>query len=112
MFTEDLPINSKSSRRLDTGEVLQRIGGPQKDDKTGISRVQCRSLTHKDDGWVTLSGNQGTLFLQPVPIFFHCIKEAVMTDGISIHNSTTLRSLDVNEIVGPWDQRRASPRAK
>jgi hypothetical protein len=99
MFTADLPINSKVVRRLDIGEFLRLSGGPRKDEKVGVSRIHCHSLAREDDGWVTVAGNQGAVFLEPAVLFFHCIKESVLTDGLSIHDSGTLRTLEVGEIV-------------
>lgn len=99
MLTSGAAINSKVSCRLDAGETLQLLEGPIKDEKVGLTRVRCRSIAKNSEGWATMAGNQGTVFLQPQSLFFHCVKEAAMTDALEIKSSKTLRDLDVGEVV-------------
>lgn len=56
---------SKILRSLELGEKLEFLDGPVKDEDTGISRIKARSVKDKKVGWVTLKGNQGTVYLSP-----------------------------------------------
>jgi len=99
MLTKDFPINSKVSCRLDAGDLLELLEGPTKDEKVGITRVRCRSLAKKGEGWATMAGNHGTVFLQPLAWLYHCAKEAALTDVLTIQGSKTIRNLDAGEVV-------------
>lgn len=81
VLTDNISINSsKILRRLEVAEVMEVLEGPKlekvknaednkEDDKessTESQPVRVRALILKDnlDGWVTVAGNQGTVFLE------------------------------------------------
>jgi len=99
MLTKGLPINSQVVCRLEAGEILLLENGKSKDEKVGVTRIHCQSVAKKMSGWVTVSGNQGTAFLQPIALFCACVKEAPITDALKIQGSKTVRNLEVGEFV-------------
>ncbi|CAE8656538.1 unnamed protein product, partial [Polarella glacialis] len=50
-------------------------------------------------GWVTLAGNQGTPFLEPGGNFYTCVKETLLTDGLSVQDSKTVRRIAKGEVI-------------
>merc|ERR1712232_498469 len=65
-FTDEIDISKcKTLRKADLGEVLEALGSPVVDESNGMTRVRCKALQAPPcEGWVTLSGNQGTAFLE------------------------------------------------
>jgi hypothetical protein len=54
----------KSIRKLEVGEFLEGLSEPVRDD-AGLVRVKAKMDKDGTEGFVTLSGNQGTVFLEP-----------------------------------------------
>merc|ERR1712228_667469 len=68
VITDALSIQGKVIRRLEVGEIVERTHGAEQEETVGVKRMQCRSSKDgkMDSGWVTVSGNQGSVFLKPV----------------------------------------------
>jgi len=65
-MTGDLSVKGgKTVRKLEVNEIVEALGEPTKDDAVGLMRVQCRAESDDKEGYVTLSGNQGTIYLEP-----------------------------------------------
>merc|ERR1711862_68131 len=60
--------------KLQVGEVLECSGEPKSVDG-GVPRSQCKILSSGLTGWVTVKGNQGTTYLDPVSPFQVFTKE-------------------------------------
>lgn len=99
VVTADIEIKSKTVRRLDLGEVLEAVEGPVKEDGAGVQRVKCQAVNDSAVGWVTIAGNQGTPFLEPGGNLYTCVKKTVLTDGLSVQDSKTVRSINVGETI-------------
>merc|ERR1719375_957423 len=67
-MTEALVVEGKPKRKLALGEVFSGLQDPEKDAKTGLERVKVRA-NDGEEGWVTISGNQGTVFMKAVTPF-------------------------------------------
>eukprot|EP00747_Dinoflagellata_sp_TGD_P122779 gnl/TRDRNA2_/TRDRNA2_173682_c3_seq1.p1 gnl/TRDRNA2_/TRDRNA2_173682_c3~~gnl/TRDRNA2_/TRDRNA2_173682_c3_seq1.p1 ORF type:complete len:424 (+),score=144.99 gnl/TRDRNA2_/TRDRNA2_173682_c3_seq1:146-1273(+) len=98
-MTEDMGIKSKTVKRLEVGEVLECIEGPVKDEAVGVHRVKVLAMADGMSGWATIAGNQGTAFLEPGGNTFVCVKETVITDGLSVQDSKTLRRVSTGEKI-------------
>jgi len=86
-ITDGLSIKeAKTLRRLECGEVLQVIEGPVKEQQTEVERVRAKAMKDDVEGWVTVAGNQGSLFLKP-GADFKVIKETILTEGFEIEMS-------------------------
>jgi len=99
VMSEDVSIKSKNVRRLEVGEVLEALEGPIKEEGVGVQRVRCQCVSDEAAGWVTIAGNQGTPFLEPGGNFFLVVKETLLTDGLSVQDSKTVRRLSKGEMV-------------
>jgi len=108
VLTSDLSIkDSKTLRRLEPEEVIEIIEGPVKEETVDVMRV--RALVMKDalDGWITLSGNQGTVFLEEGGNLFKVVKETILTDSFELKEGgestrklkDTTRKLKPGEVV-------------
>eukprot|EP00928_Gymnodinium_smaydae_P037894 TRINITY_DN2624_c0_g1_i2.p1 TRINITY_DN2624_c0_g1~~TRINITY_DN2624_c0_g1_i2.p1 ORF type:complete len:951 (-),score=200.78 TRINITY_DN2624_c0_g1_i2:171-2975(-) len=65
MLTEEFSAESKVIRNVVKGEVIEVIEFPKKDESMGMTRVRAKARRDRAAGWVTLTGNQGTSFLEP-----------------------------------------------
>jgi len=105
----DLPIKSKTLRRLSINEVLECIEGPKKDERVSVMRVRCRTVQDDTVGWATLAGNQGTKYLEPWGRVMRCIQECILRDGPSREDSRAIRPLTKGEVMDVIEfQRRDS----
>merc|ERR1712232_754039 len=67
-MTDVFDISScQVTRKVDIGEALQVIDqqDQQADDEKEIKRLRFRAVRDGKEGWVTLKGNQGTLYAEP-----------------------------------------------
>jgi Ca2+-binding EF-hand superfamily protein len=72
--------DSKTIRRLEVGEVVEVLEGPMKEDSAELMRIHAKVMKDDTDGWITIAGNQGTLFLEEGGNIFKVVKETIMTD--------------------------------
>eukprot|EP00434_Breviolum_minutum_P009270 symbB.v1.2.008171.t1/scaffold512.1/size193505/12 len=63
-LTEDATSQSKAIRKLEPNEVVMLLSVPCKDSEIDVMRVKVQTLNDGVEGWVTLSGNQGTEYLK------------------------------------------------
>jgi len=102
VLTQDKSIKSKVCRRLEAGEVVEELGIPEIEGEN-VRRVHCRTARDNLEGWATVSGSQGTIFLAPRSAFYFCVSEAVITDGMQVADSKTVRRVQKGEIVEALD---------
>jgi len=99
VMSEEKSIKSKTVRRLELGEVLEVLEPATTEEASGVQRVRCQAVQDEATGWVTLSGNQGTAFLEPGGNFYSCVKETLLTDGLSVQESKTIRRITKGEVL-------------
>jgi len=99
VLSEDVSIRSKTIRRLEVGEVLEALEGPAKEEGANVNRVRCLCVQDEATGWATIAGNQGTAFLEPGGNIYSCVKETVLTDGLSVQDSKTIRRIGKGELI-------------
>merc|ERR1712014_359884 len=100
LLTESLHIKSKPVRRLEDKEVLEAIEGPRLEESASLQRVRCRAMRDGAVGWVTIAGNQGSVFLKPGGNLFTCVKELPFFDGRpGAEGTITIRQVAKGEIV-------------
>jgi len=110
VMTSHLSIEDKESKmvvRLELKDVVEILQGPVKEESTEVSRVQARRMSDGIEGWISVSGNQGTTYLQQHSGGFRVAKETILTDSFdltekkevtrSLHQAS--RKLAVGEIV-------------
>jgi len=99
VLTDNESLQSKVICRLEVGDTLEALGAATKDASAGLERVRCRSVKDHKEGWATIVGNQGTVYLKPCGHFLACVKEAVMTSELSVADSKTIRRISKGEIL-------------
>merc|ERR1712012_339323 len=85
VITSDISIGSSQTlRRLALNEVIEVLEGPIKDDQSEVVRVRAKTMEDGLEGWITVQGNQGSMFLQEGGNVFKVIKETILTESFEI----------------------------
>jgi len=90
VITADKGITSKVARKLEIGEVVQLLEGPAQEGEgeNGLQRLRCKAAQDCQEGWVTVSGNKGTVFLDPISSYYTCLKETNLAEGPKVGDKT------------------------
>lgn len=110
VVTSTLSIKESTSiRRLELGEVVEVLEGPMKEPVADVMRVRAKVMKDAVEGWITVTGNKDTVFLEEGGTVFKVVKETIMTDSFQLDggNSTkttrrlkdTTRKLKEGELV-------------
>jgi len=78
---------------------MEALEGPTTEEGMKIQRVKCMYVVDESVGFATIAGNQGTPFLEPGGNFMKVVKATVLTDGLSISDSKTIRKLSEGEVI-------------
>ncbi|CAK0902538.1 unnamed protein product [Prorocentrum cordatum] len=74
-ITDVLPLKEgKTVRKLELNEIVEALEEPVKEESVGLMRMKVRAEKDEKEGYVTLSGNQGTRYLEPYSPFAACQK--------------------------------------
>lgn len=100
-------VSSKSSvvRKLEVNEVLMLQSVPCKDSEIDVLRVKVQALNDGAEGWVTMSGNQGTEYLKEGGNIFKVKKETLLTEDLDItagakEKASQLKDTDRRLLIG------------
>merc|ERR1712217_313417 len=109
VLTSELKIkDSKTLRRLEVGEVVEIITAPTDEGTVKVQRVRCRTMKDQLVGYLTMTGNQGTTFLEEGGNTFKVVSETLLTEAFALDappreetkkHMTQSRKLKVGEIV-------------
>lgn len=102
IITKSMVIQSGETLcRLKVDDSVSVIAPMEIDSTTGVTRCRVSFVegetTH--EGYVTVKGNQGTLFLQPQSFFYKVNKDTVITEQFEMANVSIVRRLKVGDIV-------------
>jgi len=98
--TKGIEIKSEIIRRLEMKEVVEVLEGPVPEGSVEIDRIKVRVMRDDSEAWVTLAGNQGTVFLIEGGSQWAVVKETVLTDNFDpTEKGTTSRKLKAGELV-------------
>lgn len=64
----------KTIRKLEVNEMVEALEEPKQDGAVGLQRVKVKAEKDDKEGFVTLSGNQGTVFLESFSPYAACQK--------------------------------------
>mmetsp|Transcript_22762 Transcript_22762/g.51950 ORF Transcript_22762/g.51950 Transcript_22762/m.51950 type:complete len:1457 (+) Transcript_22762:68-4438(+) len=83
-ITDDLKIRDcKVLRKLLVGEIFLADAEPLKDEDAGILRVQGTAMKDGQKGWVTVTGNAGSVYLEPSQKHWKIVKEVSLQSGFA-----------------------------
>ncbi|CAE8620017.1 unnamed protein product, partial [Polarella glacialis] len=67
--------SGKTILKMAPNTVIEALGPPEVNPKLSVTRLHCRLVEgQKKEGWVTLQGNQGTMYFEPFSPHGSCIK--------------------------------------
>jgi len=86
--------------KLEVGEIVELVEGPRTDAELGVMRVRARSLVTGTSGWITATGNHGTLFLTQTPKpYRHVAKAATLMDDFASGEAKMVCDIKVHDVV-------------
>jgi len=87
----------KAVRKLDVGEVLDLLEGPNEDAQRSLSRVKVMAKKDGKEGWVTVKGNQGTSYMEESDKHYICT-QSVSLESKFASGSPEIRRIEEEEI--------------
>jgi len=109
-LTDSIDIkDSKVLRKLSKGETLSLLEGPTTDDKAGVARIRVRANQDSSEGWVTVKGNAGSVFVQETGRQVVTKKRMLLEDKFECDAGEVVRALEENEKIqilsGPKEEK-------
>lgn len=101
-MTESKAIkDSKTLRRLELNEVVEVLEGPVREDAAEVMRIRAKAMRDDLEGWATVTGNQGTVFLREGGGLFKVVKETILTEtfGLIADKESTRKLKDTTRKV-------------
>lgn len=86
-----------SIRKVDVGEMLEVLEEAKEDATAGVTRVHVKAMKDGKDGWATMKGNAGTIFIAESPRDYIC-RRAVPLEGAFASGSKAIRNIEEGEI--------------
>jgi len=108
VLTDNISIKtSKTIRRLEVDEAMEVYEGPKREvvkstedgEDSSLLRLRCKVLKDQAEGWVTVSGNQGTVFLEPGGNIFKVKVAGNFTEGLDPKESKLIKHLKPGSII-------------
>lgn len=87
----------KALRKLDVGEALDLLEGPNEDSVRSLSRVKVLAKKDGKEGWVTVKGNQGTSYTEESDKHYVCIRP-VSLEKTFPSGSAEVRRIEEEEV--------------
>lgn len=105
MATDGMSLkDSKPVRRVEVSEVVEILEGPIKDDSFGVMRVRSRMLKDGAEGWISIAGNRGTVFLRRGGSTYKVVKATFLSRNIQPDDDeSSMKKLPVGEVVEMHD---------
>jgi len=88
----------KAIRKLEAGETLEILEGPEEDKSRGLIRVKAKAKSDDKEGWVTMRGNAGTAYAEESRKHY-IVKRSVALEKGMASDSTTVRMLEEGEAL-------------
>lgn len=115
-LTDSVDIKDcKVLRKLDKGEVLIVLEGPNEDLTSGVTRIKVTAAKDSKDGWVTVKGNAGSVYAEESGRNYVILKEIPLQNKFSEVQSaaTTVRNLAPQEMIelleAPKEEKSEAP---
>jgi len=96
-MTQDFDLtNCKPIRKVSVGETLELLESEESASAGPLARLRFRALQDGREGWVTLKGNQGTVYLEQSKS--HFLLERSVSLKSSVKGTEVLRQLEAGEV--------------
>jgi len=101
ILTDGMSVrDSTPVRRVEVTEVVEVLEGPVKDESFGMMRVKARMLKDGKEGWISIAGNRGTVFLKRGGNMYKVVKETVLSRNIQPDDDeSAMKKLPVGEVL-------------
>lgn len=93
---------AKTIRKADVDEIFEILEGPQSDEKISLTRVRGRSLADSTEGWLSIKGNQGSIFLKETEKPFYSVvgtDEVRMDPDFKVGEGEPVKMLKTGEVL-------------
>lgn len=104
---------SRTLKKLNVGEVIEILDEPQEEETIGVRRLKGRVVRDGVIGWITVAGNQGTVYLEEGGELYRVVKETALMEtpaDMLEYTSKQVRMLKVGEVVEAvdWEKQEQS----
>mmetsp|Transcript_39347 Transcript_39347/g.83859 ORF Transcript_39347/g.83859 Transcript_39347/m.83859 type:complete len:928 (-) Transcript_39347:89-2872(-) len=90
-----------SIRRLVVGECLEVLEGPI--EENNLHRIRCKVIGEEKEGWVTVKGNQGSVFVKEGGNNYKVVKETILTENFELDTKSDKKSKEVTRKLKPGE---------
>eukprot|EP00927_Polykrikos_kofoidii_P057623 TRINITY_DN5177_c0_g1_i6.p1 TRINITY_DN5177_c0_g1~~TRINITY_DN5177_c0_g1_i6.p1 ORF type:complete len:1988 (-),score=554.03 TRINITY_DN5177_c0_g1_i6:85-6048(-) len=85
----------KTIRKLDEHEIVEALEDPKKEENIGIMRLKAKAEKDDKEGYLSLSGNQGTIYLEPFTVYDASQKQIEMAlQELDEYTKDTIKYID------------------
>jgi len=95
----DVLVGSAMQRRVDEGEFIELLEGPQTLMKPGLTRLRVRDPRSKREGWLTLSSSN----MRAWSPRYRCSSPISLQDVVEVGASKVLRRVEAGEVLEALD---------
>jgi hypothetical protein len=90
----------KMVRKANLDEIVEVLEGPKEDDVSKLERVKVKALQDGSEGWMSVKGNQGKIFLEKTdkPLYC-CTKDLALGKDFKTGSEEPIRTLKAEEVV-------------
>jgi len=85
-------------RKLEVGEHLEQIEAPKEDEARKVTRVHVKCMSDGKQGWATMKGNQGTMYIAESQLHHTC-RRATSLESSFASGSKAIREMEVGEVL-------------
>ncbi|CAE7498506.1 Man1a1 [Symbiodinium pilosum] len=90
----------KVLRKLEVGEVVRVLEGPEIDKDSSVSRIKAVASKDSLEGWVTVKGNAGTVYAEEAPSLYTVLHEAsALVTQLMMSSLTLIESALMSSVV-------------
>jgi len=75
---------SKNVRKVEANEVMEVLQGPVPEPDVKVQRIQAKALKDGSEGWISVAGNQGTVFLAEGQQLYYVVDDTDLTDAFEL----------------------------
>merc|ERR1712008_211490 len=99
--------SGKALRKLDVGEIVEMVHDGSAEDATrSITRAKIRARRDGTEGFVTLTGNQGTAYIEESQRHYECRASTTLESKLA-SGSKSVRTLQAGELIEAIEEPKA-----
>jgi len=91
--------NCKVIKKLTVGEMFTVVEAATEDKDAGISRMKGKCIKDDTEGWITVKGNAGTVYVEPSSKHYSVIQDVPLHSKFPSVGSEVVRQLEKGEAI-------------